>query len=368
MNVAESGGPRVLLACEWFVRYTAGLARGLADNGCDVTLLSRDHDFEFGDVPGAMQAYVDHRFGGHGRQIALHGRVRDVRGLRRMAAARRAVGSWDPEFVHIQDSLTHDLRLAVAGGYPWKRFALTVHDPTSHPGDTLPNARILQVRRLLRRQASVIFVHSDSLAAEMHDTGDVRGAVEVIPHPLHGEVAMEPVPAAPSMLFFGRISHYKGLDTLLEALPLVWQELPEATLTVAGHGDLPESPLWDDPRIDLRFEHVPEAAVPALFAAARCVVLPYRQASQSGVGSQALQYGRASVVTEVGGLPEALAPGAGRLVPPEDPAALAAALIEVLRTPGLAEEMGEAAAAAGRASTWERVAATTLDAYRRHLT
>jgi glycosyltransferase involved in cell wall biosynthesis len=367
VSAAGAGGPRVLLACEWFVRYTAGLARGLADNGCDVTLLCRDHDLEFGDVPGAMQAYVDGRFGGHGRQIALRGRVRDVGELRRMMLARRVVGSWGPEFVHIQDSLTHDLRLAVAGGYPWRRFALTVHDPTNHPGDTAPNARILQVRRALRRQASLIFVHSDSLAAEMYDTGDVRGAVEVIPHPLHGEVAMEPVPTAPTMLFFGRISHYKGLDTLLGALPLVWAELPEARLVVAGHGDLPESPLWDDPRIDLRFEHVPEPGVPSLFAAARCVVMPYRQASQSGVGAQAREYGRASVVTEVGGLPEALAPGSGRLVPPEDPAAMAAALIDVLRTPGLAEEMGEAAAAAGRASTWEVIAARTLDAYRRHL-
>jgi glycosyltransferase involved in cell wall biosynthesis len=178
---------------------------------------------------------------------------------------------------------------------------------------------------------------------------------------------MEPVPAAPSMLFFGRISYYKGLDTLMEALPLVWEEIPAATLTVAGQGDLPESRLWEDPRVDLRLEHVPEQAVAGLFAAARCVVLPYRQASQSGVGSQARQYGRASVAADVGGLPEAMAPGSGRLVPPEDPAALAAALIEVLGQPGLAESMGEAAAAAGRASSWENVSAQVLDAYGRHL-
>jgi glycosyltransferase involved in cell wall biosynthesis len=358
---------RVLLACEWFVKYTTGMARGLADQGCEVTLLTRDHDIEFGNGPGAMQAFVDGLYGGHGRHLALGGRVRDLGRLRRVGAIRRAVHGWAPEVVHIQDSLTHDLRIAVAAGYPWRRFALTVHDPVPHPGDPRPTARIHYARRLLRRQATVTFVHSDALAAELIATGDVRGAVEVVPLPFLGKVAPAAVPAAPTMLFFGRISHYKGLDTLVEALPRVWEKIPTATLTVAGEGEPPESPLWDDPRVDLRLEHVPEEALPGLFADARCVVLPYRQASQSGVAALSRQFGRASVGTAVGGLPDALADGSGRIVPPEDPAALAAALVEVLGDPGLAEDMGGIAAATGRESTWASVSGLVLDAYRRHL-
>ena len=96
-------------------------------------------------------------------------------------------------------------------------------------------------------------------------------------------------------------------------------------------------------------------------------MLPYRQASQSGVGSLARQHGRAIVATDIGGLPELVAPEWGRLVPPEDPGALADAIVEVIDTPGLAEEMGRNAAASAQGADWRSVAAATIKAYERHL-
>jgi glycosyltransferase involved in cell wall biosynthesis len=122
-----------------------------------------------------------------------------------------------------------------------------------------------------------------------------------------------------------------------------------------------------DPRVTLRDEHVPEDAVAGLFAATTCVVLPYRQASQSGIGSEAKQYGRAVIATTVGGLPDLITPDYGRLVPPEDPPALAEAIAEVVGIPGLAAEMGGNAAASLGEASWQSVGAQTLAAYRRHL-
>jgi glycosyltransferase involved in cell wall biosynthesis len=358
--------PKVLLACEWFVKYTAGLARGLADVGCDVVLLSRDHDLEFGGEPGAMREFVTATLDGKGRHVEIGGRVRDPSKLREMLAVRRQLARWNPDFVHVQDSLTHDVRLAVAGGYPWRRYAVTVHDPAPHPGDPRPSFRILAVRRHLRRRADLIFAHSPVMVDELRALGDVRHAAEVVPHG-SGELSLTPLPERPSLLFFGRISHYKGLDTLLEAMPLVWESQPEVTLTIAGSGEVPELPALADPRVTLRAEHVPEGDVPGLFEAATCVVLPYRQASQSGIGAEAKQYGRAMIVTDVGGLPDLVADGGGRLVPPEDPAALAAAIVEVVGTPGLAAEIGAEAAASVGAVDWASVGAQTLAAYRRYL-
>ena len=63
---SELSGPRVLIACDWFVKYAAGLARGLTDLGCEVVLLTRDHDKEFGDEPGAMQSFVKETLPGQG--------------------------------------------------------------------------------------------------------------------------------------------------------------------------------------------------------------------------------------------------------------------------------------------------------------
>jgi glycosyltransferase involved in cell wall biosynthesis len=174
-----------------------------------------------------------------------------------------------------------------------------------------------------------------------------------------------PLPDEPTLLFFGRLSYYKGLDVLLDALPAVWERVPAAKLVIAGAGQRPEHPLLADPRVDLRFGHVAESDLPGLFAGATCAVLPYRQASQSGVGSRAKSFGRAAVVTRLGGLPELVSDGSGIAVEPEDPAALAGALVELLTDPERAAAMGRKGAdALETGAGWDRVAGLTLDAYR----
>jgi glycosyltransferase involved in cell wall biosynthesis len=359
-------GPRVLLACEWFVKYTAALARGLADVGCEVLLVTRDHDLEFGGEPGAMRAHVRATLGDGPTHLELGGRVRDPARIPDVVRLRRRCRRWAPDVVHIQDSLPHDMRLAAVAGFPRRRYAITVHDPAPHPGDAIPSPRVRLLRRSLRRHARLVFVHSARIAEELAATGDARGAVEIVPHGI-GEVRAAPLPEGKSLVFFGRISPYKGLDVLLDAMPAVWAAQPEVTLTIAGEGELPQHDALGDPRVRLRVEHVPERAVPELFAAASCAVLPYRQASQSGAGSEAKRFGRPVIATRVGGLPELVAAGTGRLVAPEDPRALAEAIVEVVGTPGLAAQMARAAAESAREASWRNVAAKTVEAYRREL-
>jgi glycosyltransferase involved in cell wall biosynthesis len=366
MTTPEVPLPRVLLICEWFVKYTVGLAAGLAENGCEVALLTRDHDIEFGEEPGAMREFVAERLGSQAQHWELGGRVREIGRVPEIRRLRGEVAAWAPDVVHVQDSLTHDVRLAFAGGWPWESYALTVHDPVPHPGDLQPSRAATARRRYLRRHAALLFAHSAGMAAELRQIGDAQGAVEVVPHGLEPSEP-KPLPAAPSLLFFGRIAHYKGLDTLLEAMPAVWERRPDVRLTVAGNGTLPELPTWADSRVTLRHEHVPEAAVAELFEASTAVVLPYRQASQSGVGAEAKRFGRSAIVTNVGGLPELVDDSCGRLVPPEDPAALAAAILEVVDTPGLAERLAAGAAASAREESWGAVGARSLAAYRRFL-
>lgn len=357
---------KVLLACDWFLKYTAGLARGLADAGAEVTLLTRDHDFEFGSRPGAMREFVGATLDGRARHVEIGGRVRDLGRMGEVLSRRRELGRWGADVVHVQDSLPHDMRLAVASHYPWRRYAMTVHDPAPHPGDSIPSTRVRLIRRHLRRHAGVLFAHSPVLVEELKELDEVRGPAVVVPHGF-GEVEVAPLPERPSLLFFGRISHYKGLDTLLDAMPAVWERLPEVGLTIAGSGEEVRHPLLDDPRVTLRFEHVPDGAVAGLFADATCIVLPYRQASQSGIGSEAKQYGRAMIATTVGGLPDLIGPECGRLVPPEDPAALAAAIVDVVGTPGVAAELGRGATGSVGEASWQSVGEQTLAAYERYL-
>jgi glycosyltransferase involved in cell wall biosynthesis len=156
---------------------------------------------------------------------------------------------------------------------------------------------------------------------------------------LEGEVAV----------FFGYIRHYKGLDTLLEAWPAV-RARRAVTLVVAGEpyedmapyralaeranaaarspatGGAPSGPAVDAVRLLDRY--LPDDEVEALFKAADVVVLPYRSATQSGVTHVAYALGVPVITTDVGGLAETVRPGeTGLVVPPEDPAALAEAVV-----------------------------------------
>lgn len=355
-----------LLACDFFLRYTSMLAGGLDRAGAEVALLSRDHDEEFGDVEGAAAEFVAAATGPAVRHCSVPGRVRSPRGLTGALRIRRAIRRFEPDVVHLQESIGNDLRLVFASGARPRRFALTVHDPVFHPGED--RARSASVgNRALVRAAGLIFVHAASLRDELVEVARPRAPIVVVPHGVDPGEA-RPLPERPSVLFFGRLGYYKGLDVLLDSMSGVWERLPETTLTVAGAGELEDHPALADPRVTVRAEHIPDGEVPALFGAATCVVLPYRQASQSGVGSLAKRHGRPLVVSALGGLPELVSDGSGLTVPAEDPEALAGALLEILGDPALAQRLGRAGGeTATGGADWRTVAEMTLRAYEEHL-
>ena len=140
---------------------------------------------------------------------------------------------------------------------------------------------------------------------------------------------------APVFLFFGFVRRYKGLHTLLDAFPEVLGRLPHARLVVAGEFYADESAyreqvnrlgLTDAVRFDA--DYIADADVGAYFCAADAVVQPYVTATQSGVAQIAFHFGRPVITTDVGGLAEAVPDGeAGLVVPPEDPSALADAMV-----------------------------------------
>jgi glycosyltransferase involved in cell wall biosynthesis len=357
--------PRVLLVADFHLKYATQLAAGLVEGGAEAALLTRTHDFEFGGEPGAMRRYVDERLGGRGLHLTLGGRVRDPSALRELGRLRRRIGAWAPDVVHIQDGW--DLRTVFAARRLRGGYALTIHDPSLHPGDSpLPWAEAT-VRRALIQRAGLIFVHGDALRDELREAAAPRAPIVVVPHGV-APPDVRPFPPRPHLLFFGRLSHYKGLDTLLDAMPEVWERDGDVGLTVAGDGPLPEHRVLADPRVTVVNRHLTEQEVPPMFAASSCVVLPYRQASQSGVGGLAQRFGRPVIATRTGALAQLVGSDSGLLVEPEAPAALAGAILEVIGDQPRAERMGLAGAARiERTTSWRRVGEMTLAAYAEHL-
>ncbi len=363
---------RVVMASDWHAKYMTPLARGMAEHGAAVKVLTRDHDLEFGGEtgvrvePGTMARWVAGELGGLGEHLQLSGRVREVRALPAVWRIRRQVRRPKPDVVHFQDSAAQDVRLLYASGAAPHRYAVTVHDVVQHPGDQVRGPRTAWVRERLIANAGLLFVHSEGLRDALMEQERPSAPIVVIPHGMPTTPAL-PLPDGPSLLFFGRISRYKGIDVLLDAMRLLWQRIPDARLVIAGGGVLPVHELLLDPRVTVRNEHVPETDVAMMFAGARCVVLPYVEASQSGVGARAKGFGRPLVVTRVGALPELVSDGSGRVVDSGDADALADSLYEVLATPDLAERMGATAHVSAAETSWTRVGELTLHAYRRHL-
>lgn len=314
---SAEGGLSVLLICDWFLKYVGDLAVALAAEGHDVRLLCRDHAMEFGGDEGERAASVERiRRGGvsvhevPGRPWAPKAAPRAFRAIADARAGR-------VDIVHAQEAVYDPRLLLATGRCP---VVLTIHDPEPHLGARLHGKhRVLQ--RLWRRRADELVVHSDDLVAVL----GANGAAAVVPHGADVHDLPDPVPAAPRVLMFGRLEPYKGLGVLLEAMEGVWEQRPEVRLTVAGTGS-EGALLPDDVRIDARLGYLPESRVDEVFGDASVVVLPYVDASQSGVGLLALARGIPVVVSKVGGLPD-LALDGSYVVPPGDAGSLAAAIL-----------------------------------------
>lgn len=216
----------------------------------------------------------------------------------------------------------------------------------------------------------VVFVLGESVRDQARATWPVACPIYVIPH--GGDenvfVGQEPAPVAgtaPRVLFFGTITAYKGHDDLLAVWPAIVASVPEARLTVAGSvgADVDAAALAARvralPGVTLRAGYVPIEQVASLFEEARCVVLPYRRSSQSGVAHLAFSFGRPVVATCVGAIPTVVRDGeTGLLVEVGDPDALVAAVTRLLRDPAEAHRLGAAGLAlVGRGGSWDEVAA-----------
>jgi glycosyltransferase involved in cell wall biosynthesis len=214
----------------------------------------------------------------------------------------------------------------------------------------------LQVRSplpVLKRAAVNLFAHrivavSEAVRQALVASGAAPGRIRVIP----GGVALGPftaVPpnaaAVPAVLgALGRLGREKGFDVLLGAM----SKLPpgEARLLLGGDGTQQEALSREIHVLGLADRVTMTGLVtdvPAFLAQIGIFILPSRSEGLGLVAVEAMAAGRPVIATNVGGIPEVVVDGeTGVLVPPEDPAALAAAIHSLLADPVLAARMGQA--------------------------
>ncbi len=192
------------------------------------------------------------------------------------------------------------------------------------------------------------------------------GEHEVTPFTKFEEEGLEP--EGHRILFFGRIHRYKGLECLIRAEPLITREIPDARIVVAGTGEdfsRYAAMMAGRDAFEVHNYRIPYEEGARLFQQASVVALPYIEASQSGVIPTAYGFKRPVVATRVGGLPEIVDDGrTGYVVPPRDPAALASALVSLLKDPAACRRMGEAGYVKLKTDmAWSTIARSLLAVY-----
>lgn len=138
-----------------------------------------------------------------------------------------------------------------------------------------------------------------------------------------------------TLLFFGLIKPYKGLDVLLKAMPTVIKAVPDAKLIIAGevYGNSniyikQIQELGIEKNVETHFHYIGDPDIARFFSASCLCILPYKSASQSGVIATSYGFGVPVLASDIGGLGEYVINNkTGYLVPPANPEALAEKII-----------------------------------------
>jgi starch synthase len=218
-----------------------------------------------------------------------------------------------------------------------------VHDPAPHPGFIHRLSSFWESRSAKRATRCIVL--GNTFVNDMRRKGIPEEKIDVIPHPVFSfydrYTPQTSNTARPrSLLFFGRITQYKGLDVLLRAFRILEAQLPDLRLQIIGEGDIRSyQPLIDGVRnVTVTNQWVSDASVPDIFQAADIVVVPYISASQSGVIALAASFRRPVIATRVGAIPEQIRDrDTGLLVDPGSPEALAEAITNMINDDNLRE-------------------------------
>jgi glycosyltransferase involved in cell wall biosynthesis len=290
--------------------------------------------------------------------VDIAGRPRPGRDAAALLRLRRLLARDTPGVLH-----AHGLRAGALAalapavpGTPRTALAVTVHNAPPAGG---PAAAVYAgLELIVARRADAVLTVSADLDARLRRRGARLAGRALVPAPARAgaspaevmavrrEVGGDDPGGGRIVLGVGRLAAQKGFGTLISAAAR-WQSRPAVPLLlIAGEGPL-DAELRRQAGTDgaaVRFLG-PRDDVPALLAAADVVVVPSTWEGQPLIVQEALRAGRPLVATRVGGITELTGEDGALLVPPGDPAALAAAVSRLLDDPQAAARLSAAARA-----------------------
>lgn len=204
--------------------------------------------------------------------------------------------------------------------FPGAKKIVVCHDPVLHAGEKYALAvKLLGVDRVYRN-ADEIIVHTKKFIPFMERYYKKAGHVCYMPLGKHNfyhgtsktRSIIEYDAEKTNYVFFGRISPYKGLDTLADAYKVVSSQCSDVSLTIVGAGDFrPYRRKYQELEyVTIINRWIADEEVESVFLGENLiVVLPYTDATQSGVAMVAMNCGVPVIAADTGGLAEQIEDG-----------------------------------------------------------
>ena len=345
-------------------RHVAALAAGCRAAGLAVSILAPAPTLALLRAHARVETF----------SLNISGRPRPATDLVTVVRLRNRLASWRSDVVH-----AHGVRagafaaLAIAGTGQSNRglrslapsrhrrpaLVVTVHNapPAGRRGRLVYGV----LERICAWRADLVLCASADLTARMRDLGAAEVQQFDVPAPETTQPSLAEVAKAradigagdrPVVLAVARLAPQKGLDVLIGAAGRWRHRDPQPCTVIAGDGPLAAALRAQASRVQADVLLLGSRQdVPALLELADVVVVPSRWEARALILQEAMRSGKPIVATSVGGTPELVGGDSASdecgalLIPPDDPAALAAAVTAVLDDPSLAARLRQAAKA-----------------------
>jgi glycosyltransferase involved in cell wall biosynthesis len=287
----------------------------------------------------------------------------------------RAISDLHPHILHVDD-----ISPRLVMGFPSLvriPIVLNIHDPKPHQGEE--TYQVSFTRKIIKPRVRKYILFNQSLLEHFCNAYSVPLRKVSTTHLGMYDIYREWIQPGSEdkpfdILFFGRLSPYKGLDVLLDALVIAARSIPNLKTVIAGrripgYKTLILPQLSNGGTIQTIDRYIDNYELADLFQRAKLIVCPYRDATQSGVILTAFAFNKPVLASNIGGLGEYISEQTGILVPSGDVVVLAQRISSFLGDPSmlLMYEKGIEAARNGFLA-WENAGKDILEAYQQVLT
>lgn len=241
---------------------------------------------------------------------------------------------------------------------------VVIHDGKMHCGEENEQQQKLMIQ-IMKGATHLIFL-SNYVRNLVKDNFGIDKPYIIAPHGLidYGGLPEHRKSLKPTLLFVGRISKYKGVELLLDAIKQVPAEMYEK-LIIAGKWAYNAPIDYNHEKISIIDKWLSGDEILEYIAQSDIIVFPYIEATQSGVATLAINYEKPSIVTKVGAFAEQFTDETAIFINP-DSAELAKAITSLLSSPAKYERMKNALKKHKEKYSWKTIAANLQNDIKNH--